>query len=41
MGTESFLGIKKLGHGADHPLPYSAEVKEIVELYLYSFSGPM
>jgi len=27
MGTGSFLGVKRLGRGADHP-PYSAEVKE-------------
>jgi hypothetical protein len=28
------------GRGVDHPPPSSAEVKEIVELYLYSPSGP-
>jgi len=27
-GTASFLGVKRLGRGADHPLPSSAEVKE-------------
>ena len=27
------------GRGLDHPLPSSAEVKERVELYLYSLSG--
>jgi len=40
MGTGSFPGVKRPGHGADYPLPSSAEVKEIVELYLYSPSGP-
>jgi len=35
MGTGSFLG-----RGIDHPLPSSVEVKETVELYLYSPSGP-
>jgi hypothetical protein len=33
-------GIKQLGHGIDHPPPYSTEVKGRVELYLYSTSGP-
>jgi len=36
MGTGSFLGVKQPGHGADHPSPSSVEVKERVELYLYS-----
>jgi len=36
MGTESFLGVKRLGRGNDHPPSSSAEVKETVELYLYS-----
>ena len=40
MGTESFPGIKRPGRGVGHPLPSSAEVKERVELYLYSPSGP-
>jgi hypothetical protein len=26
VGTGSFLGVKWPGHGADHPLPSSAEV---------------
>jgi hypothetical protein len=40
MGTGSFPGVKRPGRGVDHPLPYSAEVKETVELYLvYSSSG--
>jgi len=39
MGTGSFPGVKQLGHGVDHPPPSRAEVKERVELYLYSPSG--
>jgi hypothetical protein len=27
MGTGSFLGVKRSGHGADHPSPPSAEVE--------------
>jgi hypothetical protein len=34
-----FLGVKRLGRGVDHPAPSSAEVKERVELYLYSPLG--
>jgi len=40
MGTGSFPGVKWLGRGSDHTPPSSAEVKEKVELYLYSPSGP-
>jgi hypothetical protein len=40
MGTGPFLGVKRPGCGVDHPPPSSAEVKERVELYLYSPSGP-
>ena len=40
MGTGSFLGVKRPGHGNDYPPPSSDEVKERVELYLYSPSGP-
>jgi len=40
MGTGSFPGVKRPGRGVDHVLPSSAEVKEKVELYLYSTSGP-
>jgi hypothetical protein len=39
VGTGSFPGVKRPGRGVDHPLPSSAEVKERVELYLYSPSG--
>ena len=35
-----FPGVKRLGSGVDHPPPSSAEVKERVELYLFSPSGP-
>jgi hypothetical protein len=40
MGTGSFPGVKRPGRGVDHTPPSSAEVKERVELYLYSPSGP-
>ena len=36
----SFPGVKRPGRGVDHLPPSSAEVKETVELYLYSPSGP-
>jgi hypothetical protein len=36
MGTGSFRGVKWPGCGVDHPSPSSAEVKERVELYLFS-----
>jgi hypothetical protein len=39
MGTGSFPGVKRPGPGIDHPHSSSAEVKEIVELYLYSTYG--
>ena len=35
----SIPGVKLPGRGVDHPAPSSAEVKERVELYLYSSSG--
>jgi hypothetical protein len=34
------LGVKRLGHEADHSPPSSAEVKEWVELYLHSPNMP-
>jgi hypothetical protein len=36
-----FLEVKWPGHGVDHISPSSTEVKERVELYLYSPSGPL
>jgi hypothetical protein len=39
MGTESYPGLKRPGRGV-YPPPSCAEVKERVELYLYSLSGP-
>ena len=41
MGTGSFLGVNWQGHGVEYPPPSSAVVKERVELYLYSLSGPL
>jgi len=40
LGTGSFLGVKWPGRGIDLPPPSSAEVKERLELYLYSSYGP-
>ena len=40
MGNGSFPGLKRPGRGVDHPPTSNAEVKERVELYLYSPSGP-
>ena len=39
MGTGPFPGVKRPGRGVEHPHPSGAEVKERVELYLYSLSG--
>jgi len=36
----SFIGVKQLGCGIKHPTISGAEVKERVELYLYSPSRP-
>jgi hypothetical protein len=36
ISTGSFLGVKRSGRGVDHPSPFTAEVKERVELSLYS-----
>jgi hypothetical protein len=36
----SFTGAERLMCGVKHPLPFSAEVKERVELYLHCSSGP-
>jgi len=40
IGTGSFLGVKWSGSGVDHTPLSNAEVRERVELYLYSPSGP-
>ena len=40
IGTGSFPGVKRPGRGVDQPPPSSPEVKERVELHLYSSSGP-
>ena len=40
MCTGSFPGVKLPGRNVDHPPPSSTEVKERVEPYLYSPSGP-
>ena len=39
MGPGSLPGVKRPTRGVYHPPPSSAEVKERVELYLYSPSG--
>jgi hypothetical protein len=39
MGTGSFPGVKQTRRGFDHTPPSSAEVKEGVELYLYTSPG--
>jgi len=40
MGIGSFPGVKRAERGVEHLPPSTAEVKERVELYLYSTSGP-
>jgi hypothetical protein len=40
MDTGSFPGVKQPGRGIYHPLPSRTEVRERVELYIYSPSGP-
>jgi hypothetical protein len=40
MGSGLFLGVTRPGRGVEHASPYNAEVKESVELFLYSASGP-
>jgi hypothetical protein len=39
MGTGSFLGVKWMRHGVDHPTPSSVDVKQRAELYIYCPSG--
>jgi hypothetical protein len=41
MRTGSFPGVKRPGRGVDHPPQSRAEVKERVELYLYSPFGTL
>jgi hypothetical protein len=36
----SFQGVKRPGRGVKHPSPFSTEVEERIELYLYSPSWP-
>ena len=36
LGAGSLSGVKRPGRGVDYPPPFNAEVKERVELYLYS-----
>jgi len=40
MGNGSLPGVEQLGSDDDHPIPLTVEVKERVELYFYSLSGP-
>jgi hypothetical protein len=40
MGIGLFPGVSRPRHAIVHPLPRSPEVKERVELYRYSSSGP-
>ena len=40
IGTASFPWVKRPGRGADHPPPPKRRGDEMVELYLYSSSGP-
>jgi len=40
VGAGSLQGVKRQGRGVDHPPPSSPEVKEGVQLRLYSSSGP-
>jgi hypothetical protein len=39
MCTGSFPGVKRPGRVVDHPPPSSVEVKERIELYIYSPLG--
>jgi len=39
IDTGSLPGVKRPERGVDHPPPSSSEVKEIVELYIYSPSA--
>ena len=39
MSTGSLPGVKRPERGVDHPPPFTTEIKERVELYLYYTSG--
>ena len=41
MGTGCFPGVKRPGRDLDHQPPTSAEVKERVELFIYSHCGSL
>jgi hypothetical protein len=41
IGPGFFPRVKRPGRGVDHPPTSSAEVKERVQLYIYSLSGPL
>jgi len=41
VGTGSLPGVKWSWRGVDHPPPSSAEVKERLELYFSSPTGPL
>jgi hypothetical protein len=41
VGTGLFPGVKRPGRGVEHPPASSADVKEIVELYLYLHPRPL
>jgi hypothetical protein len=41
MGTGCFLGVKQPGLSVDHPSLSNAEVKERIDLYLYSPYGSL
>ena len=40
MGTGSFAGVKQSRRGVDNSIPPSVQVRDRVELYIYSQSGP-
>jgi hypothetical protein len=39
MGTGSFLGVKRPGRGVEHPQHSRVEVKEGVEICIYTLLG--
>jgi len=36
MDTGAFQGVKRVGLGLNHPSPFSSEVNERVDTFLYS-----